>query len=104
MIITIIYKLSKWQEKINHLMDIKMKKKMETLIQALRIYSQDIRIEFGIEKCAMLIMKSNKRHVMDRMELPNQEKIRMLGEMETYKYLWILEAHTIKQVEMKEKN
>ena len=37
------------------------------------------------------------------MELLNQDKIRMLGEKETYKYLSILEADTIKQVEMKEK-
>ena len=37
------------------------------------------------------------------MELPNQEKIRILGEKETYKYLGMLEADTIKQVEMKEK-
>ena len=40
---------------------------------------------------------------MDRMELPNQDKTRMLGENETYKYLGILEADTIKQMEMKEK-
>ena len=37
------------------------------------------------------------------MEQPNQEKIRMLSEKETYKYLRILEADTIKRVEMKEK-
>ena len=37
------------------------------------------------------------------MELPNQEKIRTLGEKQTYKYLGILEADTIKQEEMKEK-
>ena len=37
------------------------------------------------------------------MELPNQEKIRMLREKEICKYLGILEAGTIKQVEMKEK-
>ena len=60
-------------------------------------------MEFGIEKCATLIMKSGKRHMTERVELPNQEKIRMLGEKETYKYLGILEADTIKQVEMKEK-
>ena len=36
------------------------------------------------------------------MELPNQEKIRTLGEKETCKYLGILEAGTIKQVEIKE--
>ena len=76
---------------------------METLIHAVRIYIQNIEMEFGIEKCAMLVMKSGKRHLMDGMELPNQDKIRTLGEKETYKYLDIWEADTIKQVEMKEK-
>ena len=38
------------------------------------------------------------------MELPNQEKIRMLREKEMYKYLGILDTGTIKLVEMKEKN
>ena len=37
------------------------------------------------------------------MELPNKDKIKMLAENETYKYLGILEADTIKQAEMKEK-
>ena len=60
-------------------------------------------MEFGIEKCAMLVMKSGKRHLTDGMELPNQDKIRTLGENETYKYLGILEADNIKQVEMKDK-
>ena len=31
----------------------KEEKELETLIQAVRIYSQDIGMEFGIEKCAM---------------------------------------------------
>ena len=60
-------------------------------------------MEFGIEKCAMLVMKSGKRHMTDGMEQPNQDKIRTLGENETYKYLGILVANTIKQVEMKDK-
>ena len=104
------YKLSKSPEKINHLMymdDIKLfaknEKELETLIHAIKIYSQDIGMEFGIEKCPMIVMKSGKRHLTDGMELPNQDKIRMLGEKETCKYLGILEADTIKQVEMKEK-
>ena len=42
-------------------------------------------------------MKSEKRHMTEGMELPNQEK------EETYKYLGILEADTSKQMEMKEK-
>ena len=37
------------------------------------------------------------------MELSNQEKIKTFRENETYKYSSILEADTIKQVEMKKK-
>ena len=104
------YKLSRSQEKINHLImymdDIKLfaknEKELETLIHAVRIYSQDIGMEFGIEKCAMLVMKSGKRHMTDGMELPNHDRIRTLEENETYKYLGILEADTIKQVQMKD--
>ena len=62
------YKLTKPREKINRLKyidDIKLfeknKKELETLIQTIRIYSQDTGMEFGIEKCAMLIMKNRKR-------------------------------------------
>ena len=81
----------------------KNEKELETRIHAVRIYSQDIRMEFGIEKGATLVMKSVKRHMTDGMELPNHDKIRTLGENETYKYLGILEADTIKQVQMKDK-
>ena len=63
-----------------------------------RIYSQDIGMEFGIEICAMLIMKSRKEQITEGIELPNKEKIRMRGKNETYKYLGILEAGIIKQV------
>ena len=48
--------------------------------------SQDRWMDSGIEKCAKQVMR-----------------IRTLGEKETYKYLAILEADTLKQVEMKEK-
>ena len=81
----------------------KNEKELDTLIHSVRIYSQDIGMELGREKCAMLVIKSSKRHLTDGMELPNQDKVRTLGEKETYKYLGILEADTIKQVEMKEK-
>ena len=61
-------------------------------------------MEFGIEKCTAILIKSGKRHLTNEMELQNQEKIRTLGVKETNKYLGILEVDTIKQVEMKEKN
>ena len=81
----------------------KNEKELETLIHAVRIYSQDIGMEFGIETCVMLVMKSGKQHMTDGMELPNHDKILTLGKEETYKYLGILEADTIKQVEIKDK-
>ena len=103
------YKLSWSQEKVNHLMYMdhiklfaKNENELETLIHAVRIYIQYIRMEFGIEKCAMLVMKSGKRHLTDGMELPNQDKFKMLAENETDKYLDILKADTIKQMQMKD--
>ena len=107
---TVRYKLSRSQEKITHLMYMdnirlfaKNEKELETLIHTVRIYSQEIGMEFGIEKCVMQVMKSGKRRMTDGMELPNQGKIRTHGENEIYKYLGILEADSIKQTEMKDK-
>ena len=81
----------------------KKEKELKTLIQAVRIYSQDTGIEFSIEKCAIQIMKNGKRHMMEGIELPNKDIIRMLEENESCKYLGILEVDPIKQVEIKEK-
>ena len=44
----------------------KNEKEQETLSKDIRIYSQDIGIEFGIEKCAMLIAKKRKRKQKNR--------------------------------------
>ena len=86
------YKLSKLQEKNNNLMymdDIKLftknERELETLRQTVRKESQDIGMEFGIEKWTLQIMKSGKRHMTEGIELPNQENIRTLGEKDTYK-------------------
>ena len=62
------------------------------LIQTMRIYSQDIGMEFGIEKYAMLIMKNEKRPITEGIELPNQERIRTLGENAKPKYLGVLKV------------
>ena len=43
---------------------------------------------------------NSKRQIKEGRELTNQEKIRTLGEKATYKYLEILEADSIKQVDM----
>ena len=41
-------------------------------------------------------MRSRKRQMTEGVGIPNQEKIRTPGEKETYKYLGILEADTLK--------
>ena len=61
----------------------KNEREIETLKQTMRIYSPDIRTEVAINKWAMLIMKSGKRHMTEGLDLPNQEKIRTLDEKET---------------------
>ena len=66
----------------------------------MRIYIDDIGMEFCIEKC---VMRSGKQQMPEGIKLPNQEKIRTLGEEENYKYLGILEADSTKQEEIKEK-
>ena len=81
----------------------KNEKELVTLIQAVRIYSRDIGMEFGREKWVILIEKSGKLHRTEGIELRNQDKIRTLGEMETYKYLGILELDTIKYADEKKK-
>ena len=48
-------------------------------------------------------MKNGKSESMEGIELPNEERIRRLGEKENIEYLAIMETVTIKQAEMKEK-
>ena len=81
----------------------KNEKELENQIPAVRIYSQDIGIEFGGEKCAMGVMKRGKRHLTNGIKLPNQEKIRTLAGNEIFRYLGILKTETTKQLEMKNK-
>ena len=81
----------------------KNEKELETLIHTVRIYSQDKGMEFGIEKCPVQVMKSGKRHIANGMELPNQDKIIMLGEKETYIYLGILKLTLSNQWKLKKK-
>ena len=74
----------------------------------MKIHSQNKRTEFdlekSLEKCFMRIMRNGKRNMTEGIELPNEEKIIMLGKKEIDKYLGILEANNTKQEDIKEKN
>ena len=80
----------------------KIEKGLETLLKTVREYSHDIGMEFGMEKCVMLVMKSGKRHVTEGIDLPNQENIRKHQNAWRKGNLQIF-GNTIKQVEMKKK-
>ena len=76
---------------------------METLIQTVRKYNQDIGMEFSKEKCILQIMWDGKWDDK-KIEQLNQEKIRILRKKKTYNYHGILEADIIKRVDMKGQN
>ena len=73
----------------------KKENELEPLIQTIIIYSQDVGMELGIEKCVMPVKKRGKR-ITEGTELLNKKRMRTLGEKENYKYLGILEVYTIK--------
>lgn len=76
---------------------------LETLINRARIFSQDIRMEFGMEKCTLLTMGTRKLEATEGIALPNQTEMRAQGEHDSYNYLGVLKAKTIETKEMKEK-
>ena len=94
------YEFSGIKEKINHLLfidDLKLhnrnEKELDSLVQAVRIFSKDIGMEFGIEKCAMLVTEEGNIVKSVGIELPDGKVIKSLQEGESYKYLGILEAN-----------
>ena len=58
-------------------------------------------MEFGINKCAVLIMKRGKLCTCKGIVLSNKQVIKGL-EDDGYKYLGILEANDVKHSDMKE--
>ena len=57
-----------------------------------RVFSEDIGMEFGIEKRAMLVMEKAKIVKSVGIELPDGKVIKLLQEGESYKYSEISEA------------
>ena len=74
---------------------------MDSLVQTVHVFSQDIAMEFGIEKCAMLVMENRKIVNSVGIELPDGKVIKSLQEGESYKYLGILEVHKFLEEKMK---
>ena len=77
------YQLKKGGSRINHLMfmdDIKLfgrsMDEIDTLVQTVRIVSEDIRMEFGIEKCALVNTVRGKLTRSEGIQLPDVSSIK----------------------------
>jgi hypothetical protein len=77
-------------------------KELDSLLQTVRVISEDIAMEFGIQKCAMVVMRRGRMVESKGIDLPNEETIKVLEENEEYKYLGILKCDKLKSGEMKE--
>ena len=53
---------------------------MDSLVQTVHVFSEDIGMEFGIEKCVMLVMEKGKIVKSVGIELPGGKVIKSLQE------------------------
>ena len=103
------YKFGKEGRKINHLLfmdDLKLygscRMELENLCAVVDKFSKDIRMEFGLKKCATVVMKDGVRERCDELVLPDGRAMQEVEE-EGYKYLGVLETDRLMMKEMKGK-
>ena len=80
----------------------KSQNETESLIHTVRIFSNGIGMEFGLDKCATIKMKRGKLVEMDRVILAEGNEMSALEEDGEYKYLGILEVDDFKHEKMRE--
>ena len=103
------FKFGNAGKRVNHLLfmdDLKLyassQKELDSLVRVVESYSRDIGMEFGMDKCAVLLMKDGKQVESEGVELPSGEVMKDVDE-NGYKYLGVLQAEKVKNREMKEK-
>jgi hypothetical protein len=101
---TIGYKITKNGKKINHMLfmdDLKLysdsPEKLKSLINTVKIFSKDINMTFGLDKCAYISVKNGK---IDKQDEPFEE-IAELEEGAVYKYLGIQQNSKIDHTQIK---
>ena len=102
------YDMSK--ERVNHLLymdDLKLysknDKQLEGLLNTVKIFSDDIEMQFGLDKCAKASFKKGKLTKTTNVKLDDTCVIQELTQEGTYKYLGIDEGNGIKHAATKEK-
>ena len=96
--------------KISHLLyvdDLKLIAKSEEVlrkqIQTVKTFSNDINIEFGLEKCAKITFKKGKLIHSQNIVIDINREIQWLEQGKTYKYLGIEESESVQHKKMKER-
>jgi hypothetical protein len=64
-------------------------------IQTVKTFSDDINMEFGLEKCAKITFKRGKLTHLQNLVIDNNREIQELQQGKTYKYLGIEESEGI---------
>ena len=103
------YQISKNTAKVSHLLCMdylklygKSTAKIVSLLNSVRIFCNELSMEFDLDKCATLIIIKGKVTQTQDMNLP-KNNIKRLNLDETYKYLDILQADDIKHKQVKKK-
>lgn len=95
---------------INHLLymdDLKLfansEQSLQQQLMMVHEFSRDIRMDFGLDKCAKLIIKGGKEVQREGIQLDEATTIRGVEEGETYKYLGVEESSMIEHKKMRER-
>ena len=104
------YHFASNRQKVNHLLFMDDEKlyasnetSRESLIQTVRVFNNDIGLEFGVKKCAVLTMKKGKMDNSDGIALPIKTTMKELKEGDSYKYLGVIQVDGMKHHAIKEK-
>ena len=81
-------------QKLNHLLfmdDLKLyaksERELDSLIQTLRIFSDDVGMVFGLGRCSVLVLKRGKMIRTEGIELPDGKRMREVN-LDGYTSIW----------------
>ena len=103
------YRMARDMRPINHLLiidDLRLyganEDQLDTLIQAVKIFSEDIKMSFGLEKCTVLEMSRGRKDGSSGIDVADDQHIGEVEE-EGYRYLGILQLDQTLNTKMKGK-
>ena len=81
----------------------KSEEELQKQIQTVKIFSDDIHMDFGLEKCAKITFKKGKLIHSQNLVIDINKEIQELEQGKTYKYVGIEESEGIQHQQMKER-